>query len=85
MPVARYEIVYGNTAIAQLDALPEKERAQVLRKIGRLQHGLHGDIKRLHGAESAFRLRMGDYRVLFDVEGRGIIVRKIGHRREVYD
>jgi mRNA-degrading endonuclease RelE of RelBE toxin-antitoxin system len=28
---------------------------------------------------------MGDYRVLFDVEGGVIVVRRIGHRREVYD
>lgn len=85
MPAARYEIVYGNTAIAQLDALPERQRTQILRKIERLQHGLHGDIKRLHGADIGYRLRMGDYRVLFDVQGSVIVVRKIGHRREVYD
>jgi mRNA-degrading endonuclease RelE of RelBE toxin-antitoxin system len=41
----------------------------VLRKIERLQLGLHGDIKRLHEAEAMYRLRMGDYRILFDVGG----------------
>lgn len=33
---------------------------EILRKIERLQHGLHGDIKRLREAEAAYRLRMGD-------------------------
>ena len=59
--------------------LPARERAQVLRKIERLQLGLQGDIKRLPEAEAMYRLRMGDYRVLFDVEGadeRGQPVRR---------
>ena len=31
-----------------------------------------------------WRFRIGDYRVLFDVEGNKIIVLKIGHRRDIY-
>lgn len=68
-----------------LDGLPARERAQILRKIERLTHGLHGDIKHLHNAEAAYRLRMGDYRILFDVEGGVIVIRRIGNRKDVYD
>jgi mRNA-degrading endonuclease RelE of RelBE toxin-antitoxin system len=32
-----------------------------------------------------FRLRTGDYRVRFRVEGELVIVGKIGHRKDVYD
>ena len=80
-----YEIVYGDTAIKDLDALPAKQRAQILRKIERLQFGLHGNIKRLQNVDVTYRLRMGDYRVLFDVEGSVIIIRRVGNRRDVYD
>ena len=32
------------------------------------------------------RLRVGDYRVIFQIEGdRTVVIVKIGHRREVYD
>lgn len=31
-----------------------------------------------------WKFRVGDYRVLFDIENGGIIVLKIGHRRDVY-
>ena len=31
-----------------------------------------------------WRLRIGDYRVLFDVENDSAFILKIGHRREVY-
>jgi mRNA-degrading endonuclease RelE of RelBE toxin-antitoxin system len=48
-----------------LDRLPTRVRAQILRKIERLEDGLFGNIKRLHEAEATYRLRMGDYRILF--------------------
>jgi mRNA interferase RelE/StbE len=81
----RYQIEYGTSALDDLDGLPSRERAQILHKIERLEHGLHGDIKRLHAAEAAYRLRMGDYRILFDVEGDVIVIRRIGNRKDVYD
>jgi mRNA interferase RelE/StbE len=81
----RYQIEYGPSALDDLDHAPARERAQILRKIERLEQGLHGDIKRLHGAEAAYRLRMGDYRILFDVEGDVIVIRRIGNRKDVYD
>jgi mRNA interferase RelE/StbE len=85
MTAARFRIEYGDTALRELDNLPEKPRAQLLRKIERLQQGLHGDIKRLREAETAYRLRMGDYRVLFDVEGEVIVIRRVGDRKSIYD
>jgi mRNA interferase RelE/StbE len=85
MAGVRYEIVYGDTALEELDAFPAKHRAQILRKIERLESGLHGDIKRLQGADVTYRLRMGNYRVLFDIEGSVIIIRRVGNRRNVYD
>jgi mRNA interferase RelE/StbE len=81
----RYRIEYGRSALSDLDSLAAKIRKQVLRKIERLESGLHGDIKRLRGSDIAYRLRMGDYRVLFDVDGDVIIVRRIGDRKGVYD
>jgi mRNA interferase RelE/StbE len=81
----RYQIEYGPSALADLDDLPARERVQVLRKIERLEHGLHGNIKHLHDAEAAYRLRMGDYRILFDVADDVILIRRIGNRKDVYD
>ena len=81
----RYQIEYGAPALDDLDGLSARERAQILRKIERLQHGLHGNIKRLHEAEAAYRLRMGDFRILFDVENHVIVIRRIGNRKDIYD
>jgi mRNA-degrading endonuclease RelE of RelBE toxin-antitoxin system len=56
----RYRIAYGPSALNDLDRLPTRVRAQILRKIERLENGLRGNIKRLHEAEATYRLRMGD-------------------------
>lgn len=31
-----------------------------------------------------YRFRVGDYRVIFDLEGNEIVVLRVGHRREIY-
>lgn len=31
-----------------------------------------------------WRFRIGDYRILFDIENNKIIVLKVGHRKEIY-
>ncbi len=40
----------------------------------------------LRGPERILRLRVGDYRMLFQVEEKApaVVIVKIGHRREVY-
>lgn len=35
--------------------------------------------------QDGFRLRVGDWRLIFDQEGETIIVMSVGHRREIYD
>ena len=81
----RYRIEYGATALHDLDSLERRARTQVLRKIERLKSGLHGDIKRLRQVDVAYRLRTGDYRILFDVERDVIVIRRVGHRKNIYD
>ena len=40
--------------------------------------------KLIHSALGSYRFRIGDYRVVFDLEGDQIIVLRVGHRREIY-
>jgi len=35
-------------------------------------------------ALGSYRLRIGDYRVIFDIIGNDIVVLRIGHRKEIY-
>jgi len=81
----RYSVRYTELALKNLSELPRREAAQIIRKIARLEGGLRGNIKRLQGTDFGYRLRMGDYRVLFDVKGDIVFIQKIGHRKDVYD
>ena len=35
-------------------------------------------------ADAQYRFRVGDYRVLFDIEGKNIVILLVQHRRDVY-
>ena len=51
----------------------------------RLQHDLQGDVKKLTNHTPEYRLRVGDYRVLFEIDGTDrVIVYRIMHRQEAY-
>jgi len=42
--------------------------------------------KKLQGSESLWRIRVGDYRILYEIHDRQalVLVIEIGHRREIY-
>lgn len=85
MAIQHYRIEFATSALEDLRSIPKREADQILRKVQRLENGLHGNIKRLQNADVGFRLRMGDYRVLFDVIGDKILVQKVGNRKDVYE
>lgn len=57
---------------------------RVLGKIRGLENGLSGDLKRLTNFTPEYRLRVGDYRVLFEIEGDRVIIYRIRHRSRAY-
>ncbi|MCU0874739.1 MAG: type II toxin-antitoxin system RelE/ParE family toxin [Pirellulaceae bacterium] len=74
-------------AAAELDALNEPIHARVLRILERLHRWPEvSGAKALSGSlAGCFRIRTGDYRVQFRVEGRTVVVEKIGHRDGFYE
>ncbi len=60
------------------------DRTRILAKLKTLEKPpFPANVKRLTGRED-YRLRVGDYRILFKVVQGMIIVSRIAHRREVY-
>jgi mRNA interferase RelE/StbE len=64
----KYELAFKPRARKDLKALPSKDLLRVLEKIENLADGLVGDVKRLTNYTPEYRLRVGNYRVLFQVE-----------------
>jgi mRNA interferase RelE/StbE len=79
-----YEAQLKPRAVKDLRALPETERRRILGRIEALQNDLAGDVKKLTSFTPEYRLRVGDYRILFDVEGAAIIVYRVLHRKDAY-
>ena len=79
------EVVYTEIALEDLRRIPKRFTRQIVAKVSRLEKGLLGNIKRLTNFDCDYRLRCGDYRVLFDVEGNNAIVHRVLHRKQAYD
>ena len=79
-----YTIEFSLRAARDLESLSPEIARRIVAKIRGLREGMVGDIKRLTGYRPAYRLRIGDYRALFDVESERIIIRRVRHRREAY-
>jgi mRNA interferase RelE/StbE len=71
-------------AIKDLRVLPKPEAEKIVEKIKDLEQGLVGDIKKLTNFTPEHRLRVGNYRVLFEVEEDKIIIYRVMHRKEAY-
>ncbi|MCH7762927.1 MAG: type II toxin-antitoxin system RelE/ParE family toxin [Candidatus Marinimicrobia bacterium] len=71
----------------QIKALPGTVRNRVLGKLKALQRNpLSGDIKKLKVKQSRYRLRVGDYRIIYDIEKESAIcmILTVRHRKDVY-
>jgi mRNA interferase RelE/StbE len=62
----------------------EPDAARIAKKLSELERGLTGDIKRLTNFTPEYRLRVGNYRVLFEVEDATVVVYRVMHRKHVY-
>lgn len=79
-----YEMEIKDEAKAALRALPEDLRRQVGFRLHGLQQDFSGDVKKLKGSQNEYRLRVGGYRVLFELVGKRIVVYAIGPRKDIY-
>jgi len=80
----RYDVNFRPQATRDMKKLDSRIAQRILVKIEEMKQDLRGDVKRLKDYIPAFRLRVGDYRVLFAVEDAVIIVYRVVHRREAY-
>ena len=80
----RYEIEIRKRAEKDLAAVPKPDLQSIADAIFSLEDGLVGDIKRLTNFSPEYRLRIGNWRVLFEVAKNKITIYRILHRKEAY-
>ena len=86
--MAEYRLLIKSSAAKEIEAIGTKRDRQ--RIVGRIQ-SLATDprppgCEKLAGLSAMFRVRQGEYRVIYSVDdlNRTVVIIKVGHRREVY-
>jgi mRNA interferase RelE/StbE len=80
-----YNLEWKEYALQNLKNLEESTAKRIIKKVEELsENPFSKDIKKLKGIDG-FRLRVGDYRVIFSVEKSTIQILKVGHRKNIYD
>ena len=74
------KIQYSKQAIKFLSKQDKPTRIRIIEAIKRLPEG---DVKKLQG-QHGYRLRVGDYRVIFDKTGDILYIEKINNRGQIY-
>ena len=84
--MASYSVQIKRSAAKELEAVPLKDRRRLVRRIRDLATDPRPPgCEKLAGGEK-YRVRQGDYRVLYTVEDReaSVVIVKVAHRRDVY-
>lgn len=82
-----YKVLISSTAEKQLKLLPndtQRKIAAIIISLG-IEPRPYGS-KKLSGTSMTYRIRAGDYRVIYDIYEREIVISilKLGHRKDIY-
>lgn len=85
--MASYKIEWKNSAYKELQKLPQLTITRVVAAVSDLSDDPfpHG-VKKLVGSEYSYRIRIGDYRVVYEVFENRLVVEivRVRHRKDAY-
>jgi len=84
--MADYKIEIKRSAAKELEKIQKKDRDKIIEKIQALSENPRPPLSQKLSGEEKYRIRQGDYRVLYQIydEVITVVVVKVAHRREVY-
>lgn len=80
----KYDLRFKPRSVKDLKKLPAELQRRIIEKIEEMTENAVGDVKPLTNFTPEYRLRVGDYRVLFEIEDNTVVVYRVRHRREAY-
>jgi len=81
----KYKIVFTRRVVKDISKLEPDVKERIRDALMRCSKDPLGYARRMVDPSlGSYRFRVGDYRVIFDLEGDEIIVLCVGHRREIY-
>ena len=84
--MASYKIELKKSATKEIEKLPQKVLHRILEKIQLLSHDPRPQGCKKLSREEKYRIRIGEYRVLYEIVDDRLIVYvvKVSHRKDVY-
>ena len=85
--MASYSVTLKSSAAKELDKLPNSAIARIVPRLEQLSTNPRpAGCKKLKGGEQEWRLRVGDYRVVYTIDDAALMVEitRIRHRSDVY-
>ena len=80
-----HEIVLTDRGLRDFKKLDHATRHHIGAKLRQFAQDPLAHARRLTNATiGTWRFRVGDYRVVFDIEGDTLVVLRVGHRRDIY-
>ena len=85
--MASYKIEWKSSAAKELQRLPKKTIVNILDRVNQLAYNPSpAGVRKLIGTEGIYRIRSGDYRIIYQVLESKLIIEivRVGHRKDVY-
>ena len=80
-----YKLIYTQRAIRDINKLEANIKKRIGKTLLRYQDNPLKHAEPLSDSDlGSYRFRIGNYRIIFDVEGDKIIILRVGHRKEIY-
>ena len=83
----RYKLEFTTSAFREFRSLDAVVQKRITTKVTSLcDDPFPSGAKKLQGLSGHFRVRVGDYRIIYRVDGQRVVVVivSVGHRREIY-
>ncbi len=82
-----YKIEWKRSAVKELKKLPKETISKILVAVQELSSNpFPNQTTKLVGSQQSFRIRIGDYRVVYNIFAETLIIEivRVKHRKEVY-
>ena len=84
-----FKVLFAKSAHKEFKSCPNKTQDKIIEALQMVSTNPFSDllqIKKLKGAPSLYRIRIGDWRIVYEIrkDAQTIVVIKIGHRKDIY-
>ncbi len=81
----RYNLVYTRRALKDIQALESHVQKRIGKALLKYSDNPFFYAQKISDPNlGSYRFRIGDYRVIFDIEDDNIVVLRVGHKKEIY-